>query len=150
MTERTSRLPFRFDPGVNLGHIITAVPSVILVVWFLSGKITTVDNTQSEMKTLKSEFGADMASFKLDVGRQFDAVRLQQNDQFKILRSDIANIPEFQATLKLVNQRLDRDEVRADVMSARLDDVAGKGVQNSADIVGILRTAGAAQKIPSR
>lgn len=147
MTSSQRRFGVRIDPGISIGHIIGAIPSLVLVIWFLSGKMSSVDNTQDQMKTFKIDLSSDWAAFKKDVGQRLDGIQALQNDQFKILRSDIANIPEFQATLKLVNQRLDRDEVRADVMSAHLDDVAGKGVQNSADIVGILRTVGAAQKI---
>lgn len=141
------RMPFRFDPGISFGHIIAAIPSLVLVVWFLSGKITTVDNTQIEIKTFKTDIISDMTSFKVEMGRRMDQIQVIQNDQFKILRSDIANIPEFQANLKVVNQRLDRGEVRADVTNSRLDEIAGTAVQNKADIVGILRSLGAAQRI---
>lgn len=142
----------RIDPGVSIGHLITALPSLALVIWFLSGKVTTFDNTQTEMKTFKAEITAQVSALKIDMTAQNVALRadmiaqttqLQVNTdkQFNMTRASIDNLPSM-------TERVGQLEKRVDKAERQLETVQSSGIETTANMNNLLRQLGAAQKIP--
>lgn len=146
-----SRKPhFRLDPGISLGHIISAAPTLVLAIWLLSGWATKTDSTASSMKeyqegttkqiaNMRDSFSLDFKSFRSDVSVQINELKVNNEKQSSIIRADIAALPTIQAVLGEVTRRLDQADSRADAQSRRLDAVQATGIQTQADITAILR-----------
>lgn len=132
------QLPFRFDPGFSFGHLIAAVPSIILAVWFVSGYAHQSDTNQKQLDemrvnmtaqitTLKSDMTKEVTALRVDMVAQVAQLQLNSDRQFSMVRSDIANIPGMK-------ERVDQLDKRVDQLERRMEPIQQTGIQNAADI----------------
>ncbi len=135
-----------FDYNINLGHIVLAVA---IFGWTVMGYVTRFDVTQSnvaiaqaDLKSLRIDVASQLDKFRLEVTTQLSAIQIANNEQFRTVRADIANLPEVKADMTQINRRVDQADNRADAQSKRLDNVEKATIQSSADIVNILRLMG--------
>lgn len=146
----SSRMPFRFDPGLSLGHLLTALPTMVAVIWLAAGYAGKTDLNQQQMSQLRSDMTAQITGLKADMTQQVTGLRsdvsaqmasLQINNdkQFGIVRSDIANIPGMKERVDQLDKRVDQGDGRLDAQSRRLESIQTMGIQNSSDIANILR-----------
>jgi hypothetical protein len=150
-------MPFRFDPGFSVGHLLTALPTMVALVWLAAGYAGKTDQNQKQMDqirvdmvalmtALKSDMTAQVVGLRSDVAAQMAQLQVNNDKQFTIVRSDIANIPGMKERVDQLDKRVDQLDSRLDAQSRRLEGIQTMGVQNSADIANFLRML-AANKI---
>lgn len=108
-----------------LGIVLTAAQSAIILVFFLSGKITTVDNLGSDTRTLKADVAAlevkmtaQSVATKVEVVQRMDQMQLSNEKQFSMIRSDTGGIPSAIERVNQLERRVDRDERTLEAVQA--------------------------------
>lgn len=137
----------RWSPEINTGQVVQAVVvaicSVVVGAVYLNTYTNQVDATKRDVASLKTDLVFQVASLRTDMGTQFMAIQTNNTEAFRRVLADIANLPDVRATLGQVERRLDQGDSRLDAQSKRLESVQAVGIQNSADIVNVLRIMGA-------
>ncbi len=135
---------------MNLGQIIV---SIAIFGWTIMGYVTRVDIAQTsvaaaqvDIKALRNDMTTQIGGLRAELAAQIVALQAANNEQFRIVRSDIANLPEVKADMTQFNRRMDQADSRADAQSKRMDNIEKNGIQNAADIVNLLRIMGGTQK----
>jgi hypothetical protein len=118
----------KFNPEVGLGQIINAVVMAGGIVYAIANYTNKVDNTQRDVQQLRTEMTRQLAEISVSV-----------NEQFKGVRTDIANLPDVKAELTQLERRADQSDNRAGAQSNRLDRLQETIIQTSSDVAGLLR-----------
>lgn len=116
----------RYENIFNLGHILTVLAVVVpaLVVYGARNERTdanqeTLKATQAAMQSTKVELTAEIVAAKAEMATQISGVQTQNNEQFRNVRNDIANLPDMRATVTQVERRMNEMDSRADAQSKR-------------------------------
>lgn len=144
------RMPFRIDPGISFGQLLTAVPMLITVVWLFSGYARQTDTNQKQLDQyrsdiaaqitgLKSDMTAQMVGMRADQVQQMAQMQLNTDKQFNALGVIIVNLPGMKERVDQLDKRMDQADSRFGAQSNRLEAVQAASIQNSADIINILR-----------
>lgn len=153
MSETVSKRSIvRFEGGINLGQIVQILMTAGFLAWIVMGYLNRVDTAQSDVRQLQADVKAlrgdvtgQNEKLRIDVGAQLTALQAANNEQFRTLRTDIANLPEVRADMTQFTRRTDQADSRADAQSKRMDNIEKTGIQNAADMVNMLRTIGGAR-----
>lgn len=163
------RMPFRFDPGISLGHVLSALPTIVLAVWILSGNAKQTDANQkqldqyhteaialseankkqqdqsraevtSQINNVKSDLLLKIADMRTEQANQIAQIQLNTNKQFDNLALIIANLPGM-------NVRVDQLEKRVDNVQRQQEQDHSAVIENTANINNIGRQVNILQKI---
>jgi hypothetical protein len=153
-----SRFGVRIDPGISLGHVVTMLPSLFLVIWFLSGKMSSVDSTQNDMKAAQT----DIKQLRVDVTAQLAAASTAATAQYTAFKTEMVaqmtqqqvNIDrQFSATRDTINnipsmaERVSQLEKTLDWRGKQQDQDHSATVENTTNINNYLRDRAGSQKI---
>jgi hypothetical protein len=132
-------LPFNvsYSPNISLGHIIVAAPMLCGLVWWAatyavngntnadalremkSANATAQVATQTAINALDTKFTAQLTAVRADLTEKIVGIQAQNNEQFRGVRSDIANLPDVRASMEELKRRADGFDSRLDAQSKR-------------------------------
>lgn len=129
----------RFNPEINLGHILTALMMTggLMGYWMLSQN--RVDQAVNANAMLQDRFSREISSLQ---GSMND-LRSTAQSGFTDIRAQIANLPDFQASLKQQERRISELESRLNAQDNRLGVIDRTAIETRADVNTLMRQANA-------
>ena len=148
-------LPIRFDWSIGPGQLVTAVATSVMALWLVFGQVAKIGmnesaakSTEDTIKVLRTDLTAQVAALKVEMTAQLVGIQTIQAEQFRSLRSDIANLPRLSVTMEQQDRRQEQTDARVNNLTGRVEVDEKAIIQNSADIVGVLREIGRLQRAP--
>lgn len=93
----------------------------------------------AQITGLKSDMTAQMVGMRADQVQQMAQMQLNTDKQFNALGVIIVNLPGMKERVDQLDKRMDQADSRFGAQSNRLESVQAASIQNSADIINILR-----------
>ncbi len=103
MTVKDDRHPL-LDPTITLGHILTAIPLLISMIWFLSqidAKIANLEAIVTLQRASMQQIEARIETVRIETEQKRVDMRIETEDRLRTVKSDI-------------NARLDKVETKLD------------------------------------